>query len=122
MRSWETRLKPRIVTARFWKSIPTIRPTPLPARWREKSWNNERQPSALARHPTRMRIRLIAAASMVLILAALSACTSNESPDEIRQKTARDTAALKRDTKAVAEGIKEGLTSKKSIDLNKASK
>jgi len=69
-----------------------------------------------------MRIRLIAAASMVLILAALSACTSNESPDEIRQKTARDTAALKRDTKAVAEGIKEGLTSKKSIDLNKASK
>jgi len=31
-------------------------------------------------------------------------------------------AAIKRDTKAVAEGVKEGLSSKRSIDLNKASK
>lgn len=58
---------------------------------------------------------------MGLTLVALSAC-SNESPDEIREKTARDTATLKRDTKAVAEGIKEGLMEKKSVDLNKASK
>ena len=34
----------------------------------------------------------------------------------------RDAAALKRDTKAVAEGLKDGLSSKRSVDLNKAPK
>ena len=56
-----------------------------------------------------------------LALALGTACT-NASPDQIRQKTAEGTAALKRDTKAVAEGIKDGLSSKRAIDLNKASK
>ena len=51
----------------------------------------------------------------------LTACP-NQNPDQIRQKTAEETAALKRDTKAVAQGVKEGLSSKKSVDLNKASK
>jgi len=48
-------------------------------------------------------------------------CTS-QSPDQIRQKTAEETAALKRDTKAVAQGLKEGLSNKRAVDLNKASK
>jgi competence protein ComEA len=52
----------------------------------------------------------------------LAGCSSNPTPDQIRQDTARDTATLKQDTKAVAEGIKEGLTSKKPVDLNTASK
>lgn len=69
-----------------------------------------------------MHIRLLAAACIGLSLTLLSACTSHESPDEIREKTARDTATLKSDTKALAEGIKDGLSGKKSIDLNKASK
>jgi DNA uptake protein ComE-like DNA-binding protein len=74
-----------------------------------------------------MRPRLITLACITLaciltVLAASVACTSNQSPDQIRETTARDTAALKRDTKAVAEGIKEGLTEKKSVDLNQASK
>jgi DNA uptake protein ComE-like DNA-binding protein len=51
----------------------------------------------------------------------LTACP-NQNPDQIRQKTAEETAALKRDTKAVAQGVKEGLSSKRSVDLNKASK
>lgn len=51
----------------------------------------------------------------------LAACP-NQSPDQIRQKTAEETAAVKRDTKALAEGVKEGLSSKRSVDLNKASK
>ncbi|HXJ87215.1 MAG TPA: helix-hairpin-helix domain-containing protein [Candidatus Binatia bacterium] len=51
----------------------------------------------------------------------LTACP-NQNPDQIRQKTAEETAAIKRDTKAVAEGMKEGLSSKRSVDLNKASK
>jgi len=52
---------------------------------------------------------------------ALTACP-NQNPDQIRQKTAEETAALKRDTKAVAEGLKDGLSSKHSVDLNKATK
>ena len=52
---------------------------------------------------------------------ALAGC-SNQSPDQIRQKTAEETAAIKRDSKAVAEGVKEGLSSKRSVDLNKASR
>lgn len=50
-----------------------------------------------------------------------TACT-NQNPDQIRQKTAEETAAIKRDGKALAEGVKDGLINKKSVDLNKASK
>jgi competence protein ComEA len=60
-------------------------------------------------------------ASVILSLCFNVACT-NQSPDQIRQKTAEETAALKRDTKAVAQGVKEGLSNKKTVDLNKASK
>jgi len=67
-----------------------------------------------------MRWRLRLAALSILIAFAV-ACTS-QSPDQIRQKTAEETAALKRDTKAVAQGLKEGLSNKRAIDLNKAPK
>jgi DNA uptake protein ComE-like DNA-binding protein len=66
-------------------------------------------------------IKGVAFALLVSGLMVLAACT-NSSPDQIRQKTAEETAAVKRDTKAVAEGLKDGLSSKRSIDLNKASK
>src|SRR3954465_4360440 len=46
----------------------------------------------------------------------------NQKPDQIRQKTAEETAAVKRDTKAIAQGIKDGLSNKRSVDLNKGSK
>ncbi len=58
---------------------------------------------------------------LALCMGLLTGCP-NQNPDQIRQKTAEETAALKRDSKAVAQGIKEGLSSKRSIDLNKASK
>ncbi|HTT17524.1 MAG TPA: helix-hairpin-helix domain-containing protein [Candidatus Sulfotelmatobacter sp.] len=60
---------------------------------------------------------------LVLLMSSLvlTACP-DQNPDQIRQKTAEETAAIKRDTKAVAEGMKEGLSSKRSVDLNKASK
>jgi competence protein ComEA len=69
-----------------------------------------------------MRLRSSALILASLIFIAFTACSPNQSPDEIREKTARDTATLKRDTKAVAEGIKEGLTQKKAVDLNHASR
>jgi DNA uptake protein ComE-like DNA-binding protein len=74
-----------------------------------------------------MNIRLVgfatALASIGSILAITTACSPNQSPDQLRQKTAQETAAIKQDTKAVADGIKEGLHSdKNAVDLNKASR
>lgn len=58
---------------------------------------------------------------LVLALTFFAGCT-NQNPDQIRQKTAEETAALKRDTKAVAQGLKDGLSNKRAVDLNKATK
>jgi len=69
-----------------------------------------------------MPARLVNAVLLGFLLAACAACSPNQSPDQLREKTAEETAAIKRDTKAVAEGVKEGLSNKKSVDLNKASK
>jgi DNA uptake protein ComE-like DNA-binding protein len=60
-------------------------------------------------------------ASVILSLGLGLACT-NQSPDQIRQKTAEETATIKRDSKAIAQGVKEGLSNKRTVDLNKASK
>jgi DNA uptake protein ComE-like DNA-binding protein len=64
---------------------------------------------------------LLLTALVACVFALYSAC-SNQSPDQIRQKTAEETAAIKRDTKAVAEGMKDGLSNRRSVDLNKSSK
>jgi DNA uptake protein ComE-like DNA-binding protein len=69
-----------------------------------------------------MVLRLFALACVSAFLILLAACSSNDNPDQIRQKTAQETATLKRDSKAVAEGIKDGLTGKKTVDLNRASR
>ena len=55
-------------------------------------------------------------------LAVCAACAPNQSSDQLKEKTAETTATLKRDTKAIAEGVKEGLSRKESVNLNKASK
>ena len=68
-----------------------------------------------------MNLRAFHYALLASNLMVFAACT-NSSPDQIRQKTAEETAAVKRDTKAVAQGLKDGLSSKRSVDLNKASK
>lgn len=58
-----------------------------------------------------------------LSLALLAGCNSPQNnPDQIRENTAKATAAVKQDTKAVAEGIKEGLHNNSSVDINSASK
>jgi DNA uptake protein ComE-like DNA-binding protein len=57
-----------------------------------------------------------------LMLVTCVACSPNQNPDQLRQQTAQATETLKRDTKAVAEGVREGLSNKKTVDLNKASK
>lgn len=61
-------------------------------------------------------------ALLTSLLMAGIACAPNQSPDQLREKTAEATSQIKRDTKAVAEGVREGLSSKGTVDLNKASK
>jgi DNA uptake protein ComE-like DNA-binding protein len=79
------------------------------------------QPESPLWHRISMTLRLLSTALSLSIVAVCAACTS-QNPDQIRQKTAEETAAIKRDTRAVAQGIKEGLSNKKTVDLNKASK
>jgi DNA uptake protein ComE-like DNA-binding protein len=65
------------------------------------------------------RVFLIALAVPVV---GISACTNKNNPDEIRRQTAQATETIKRDTKAVVEGVKEGIRSDKVIDINSASR
>ena len=71
-----------------------------------------------------MNNRFVSSVIVGAIVAVGVACAPNQSPDQLRENTAKATATLKRDTKAVAEGVKEGLTSnpKNPVDLNSASK
>lgn len=66
---------------------------------------------------------LSAALLMLFILPSCISCSQRErTPEQIRQQTAEETAKLKENTKAIAKGIKEGLTRPDTVDLNKAPK
>ena len=67
-----------------------------------------------------MRTTLLFAA--VASLAFFASCTTPQNPDQIRERTANATATVKSDTKAIAQGIKEGLSKNTSVDVNSASK
>lgn len=56
------------------------------------------------------------------ILCVTVACAPNQSPDQLREKTAQATAEVSRNAKAMAEGVKEGLSRDKTVNVNKASK
>ncbi len=58
----------------------------------------------------------------LLLILPFAACTSPQNPDQIRERTANATAAVKADTKAVAQGIKEGLDKSTSVNINGATK
>src|SRR5947209_1848722 len=60
--------------------------------------------------------------ALTLLLAGAMACTSKDNPDEIRRRTAETTETMRRDAKAVAEGVKEGMGREKTININKASR
>lgn len=56
-------------------------------------------------------------------LLGLNGCTpASRSPDEIRQNTAKATAAAARNTKAVAQGIVDGLKAPGPLNINHATK
>ena len=61
-------------------------------------------------------------APTILLLAALVGCNQQQSPQELKEKTADATARAKSDAKAVAEGIREGWNRNKPLDLNTATR
>ena len=62
--------------------------------------------------------------ALALPLSSFVACTDNrDNPDEIRRRTAEATETVRRDAKAMAEGVKEGMgRDNKAININKASR
>ena len=86
---------------------------------------NRRQPLIGLPHLKSMRILRSAfiVSFLVALLAGITACTNNgDNPDEIRRRTAEATETVRRDAKAMAEGVKEGMGSGKTININKASR
>lgn len=76
-------------------------------------------------HPNfmQLRSRYVWFLALALPLSAITACNTRDNPDEIRQRTAEATESIRRDTKAMAEGVKEGMSpNKKTIDVNRASR
>lgn len=70
-----------------------------------------------------LQSRLVGVFIAAVLLAALTACTNNgDNPDEIRRRTAEATETVRRDAKAMAEGVKEGMGSGKAVNINKASR
>jgi DNA uptake protein ComE-like DNA-binding protein len=58
-----------------------------------------------------------------ILLTALIACAPQpQNPQDLREKTAQATSEMKNDAKAVAQGVRDGLTRDKTIDLNSATK
>ena len=88
------------------------------------------RPSSIGLHgnqPQRFRLHRrvvkITAAFIVLMPLLLAGCnTQNSSPDEVRERTAQATSEIKKDAKAVADGVKEGWNRNQPLDINKASK
>jgi len=68
-----------------------------------------------------LRLTLVA---ILPLIVALGACSEHrDNPDEIRRRTAEATETMRQDTKAVVEGVREGMSSSdKTIDINKASR
>jgi DNA uptake protein ComE-like DNA-binding protein len=72
-----------------------------------------------------LNVRSLCILSLVSVLMGITACTSNggDNPDEIRRRTAEATETVRRDAKAMAEGVKEGMgRDNKAININKASR
>jgi competence protein ComEA len=61
-------------------------------------------------------------AAPLLLLAALTACTQQQSSPDLKEQTAQATAEVKRDAQEVVAGIREGWSQDKPLDLNVATK
>jgi competence protein ComEA len=55
-----------------------------------------------------------------LLLAGGFSCSVKQNPQQLKEKTAETTAALKSDARAVAAGVREGWSRDKPLDVNHA--
>jgi DNA uptake protein ComE-like DNA-binding protein len=62
----------------------------------------------------------VSLAMIATLIAAIGCSPAQRSPDAIRQDTAKATSEVKRDTKAVVQGVEEGLKTKGPVDINEA--
>jgi competence protein ComEA len=69
-----------------------------------------------------MRSSLQFLALELSLMCGLVACAPNQNPQELQEKTARATADLKVNAKAVVDGVKEGWSRDKPLDINTATK
>lgn len=58
----------------------------------------------------------------ILLLVVLAGCNQNESPQDLKEKTAKATEQAKRNAKAVVEGVREGWKRDQAVNLNTATK
>ncbi|HEY6350001.1 MAG TPA: hypothetical protein VI636_11385 [Candidatus Angelobacter sp.] len=58
-----------------------------------------------------VKCQFVLASALLIVLAGC-----NQSPQEIKQKTAKATREVKQDVKAVADGVREGLDKNKKED------
>ena len=65
---------------------------------------------------------VLLAAGLALILTGCFSCSVKQNPQQLKEKTAQTTAALKSDAKAVAAGVREGWSRDKPLDVNHATK
>jgi len=65
---------------------------------------------------------VLAAGGFALLLTGCFSCSVKQNPQQLKEKTAQTTAALKSDAKAVAAGVREGWSRDKPLDLNHATK
>jgi len=70
----------------------------------------------------RSSLRSVSLIALALVCVSITACSTKDNPDQIRQRTAEATETMRRDAKAVAEGVKEGMSSDKAININNASR
>ena len=77
--------------------------------------------------PTQLHFypRHLSSVKLFILLMALISTTTGcvqrpQNADELREKTADATAQLKTNTKAIVQGVKEGLTRDKPVNLNTA--
>jgi DNA uptake protein ComE-like DNA-binding protein len=68
------------------------------------------------------RLRPLSILTLGLLLTGITACNTRDNPDDIRRRTAEATESVRRDAKAVAEGVKEGMGRQKTVNINKASR
>lgn len=65
-------------------------------------------------------MRIVLSVALILLLVLIACTKESRNPDQIRQDAADATAKLRADTKAAAEGVREGWHRGELLDINSA--